>query len=189
MTEVVHVYGHSSMGKRTFIKALRNETNGELRKRFGIHGSTDIFLNQNEVGRAFDPDMPWRRVDELPTELERGATTHLLHKWQFGTQEVVLDLRAKLPSHCHRIIALWRTPEEVLRRILEKNELVPPQHQWTGVTLEILRDELYGKYLGEVGKAAAQKIPVVYAIATDDPSYPETTLDEIHRSRSFEKAS
>ena len=146
--EIVHVTGHSCAGKRTLIKQLIQTKHDTLRSHFGIHGSTAMFFNACEKDRAYD-DPPWRAISELST----FNADHLLHKWQFATQNHSLKLASVRPNVSHRAVALWRSCDEMIDQIKRKG--------WWDPSLGEMRREMR-KFLEHMDELQAAGINVEY---------------------------
>jgi hypothetical protein len=155
--EIIHVAGHSCAGKRTLIKRLCDPSETELRKRFGITGSTERFWDNPEKRDQLFDETDWRPISELRTA-EDG---HLLHKWQFVTHGEILKLQSLRPELSHRVIVLWRPVSEMIRRIQEKKLWHPDTAEMQSQMKKLYRT---------VCELPEQGIPVEYVNASS-PNY------------------
>lgn len=154
--EVVHIAGASSSGKRTLVKQLGNIWETQLRKRFGIAGSSDRFWDDDPGTRnknyAHD-QTHW----EPTSNIFISTVDHALHKWQERSHKIIEQLHAKgVPQ---RVFLLWR-PVDVMR---DRNH----NKAWWFPEIEEMRNNM--RYILRMFEPVRQlRVPIEYVNAGTD---------------------
>jgi hypothetical protein len=115
--ELIHIVGFSCVGKRSLIIRLCDPACHELRKRFGISGSTERFWDKPQFDDAFNSST-WRSIEDLKT----ARSDHMIHKWQLPTHHHVFTWKQLRTDVTHRAIALWRQIDDLHAQIHHKQD-------------------------------------------------------------------
>ena len=131
--EVIHVVGMSCCGKETLIQRLIDSNEVELRKRFGVSGSTAVFLDKNHE-RFKSPlalsEQQWLSSSSIHAVIAHRAVDHLIHKWQYGTKDLAKDIQENSPSVFQRAIVLWIPEDQRIARCKDRRSSWSDNEKW-----------------------------------------------------------